>query len=209
MLQHIIPSKARRKILEFFYHHPGENYYLRKIVREIDEEVNAVKRELDILTEEKLLLRERRLNKVYFTLNKSYQFYDEFMRIFTKTNLLASSIHTNLSKIGKIKFIAVSTKFPKNLVIKEDEIYLLLVGVIVVVEVETLIKEAEKNFGRSINYSAMTEDEFVFRKRNNDPFIWRFLKQPKIMLVGTEEELLKWSFDKLRIIVSLSNYEII
>lgn len=191
MLQHIIPSKARRKILEFFYHHPGENYYLRRIVREIDEEVNAVKRELDILTEEKLLLRERRLNKVYFTLNKSYQFYDEFMRIFTKTNLLASSIHTNLSKIGKIKFIAVSTKFPKNLVIKEDEIYLLLVGVIVVVEVETLIKEAEKNFGRSINYSAMTEDEFVFRKRNNDPFIWRFLKQPKIMLVGTEEELLK------------------
>ena len=161
------------------------------MVREVDEEVNAVKRELDILTEEKLLLRERRLNKVYFTLNKSYPLYDEFMRIFAKTSPLATSIHSNLSKIGKIKFVALSTKFPKNLVIKDDEIYLLLVGVVVVVEIEALIKEAEKLFGRPINYSAMTEDEFIFRKKNNDPFIWRFLKQPKIMLVGVEEELLK------------------
>ncbi|MFA6533366.1 MAG: hypothetical protein WCT22_05235 [Patescibacteria group bacterium] len=191
MLQHIIPSKARRKILELFFHHPAENFYLRRVVREINEEVNAVKRELDILTEEKLLLRERRLNKVYFSLNKNYQLYDEFLRIFSKTNLLATSIHSNLSKIGKIKFVAVSTKFPKNLIIKDDEIYLLLVGIVVVVEIESIIKEVEKEFGRPINYSTMTESEFIFRKKNNDPFIWRFLKQPKIMLVGVEEELLK------------------
>ncbi|RJQ36217.1 hypothetical protein C4559_05450 [Candidatus Microgenomates bacterium] len=191
MLQHIIPSKARRKILEFFFHHPGENFYLRRVVREINEEVNAVKRELDILTEEKLLLRERRLNKVYFSINKSYQLYDEFLRIFSKTNKLSTSIHNNLSKIGKIKFIALSTKFPKNLPIKDDEIYLILVGIVVVVEIESIIKEVEKEFGCPINYSAMTEDEFAFRKKNNDPFIWKFLKQPKIMLVGVEEELLK------------------
>lgn len=191
MLQHIIPSKARRKILEFFFHHPGENYYLRRIVREIIEEVNAVKRELDILSEEKLLLKERRLNKIYYTLNKNYQFYDEFTRIFTKTNYLSTSIYKNLSKIGKVKFIAVSTKFSKNTPIKEDEIYLLFVGIIVVAEVESIIKEGEKNFGRPINYTVMTEDEFTFRKKNNDPFIWRFLKQPKVMLVGFEDELLK------------------
>ncbi|MEK9169325.1 MAG: hypothetical protein AAB788_01130 [Patescibacteria group bacterium] len=191
MLQHIIPSKARRKVLELFFHRPSENFFLRLVVREIDEEVNAVKRELDILTEEKLLLRERRLNKVYFSLNKNYQLYDEFLRIFAKTNKLATSIHSNLSKIGKIKFVAVSTKFPKNLIIKDDEIYLLLVGIIVVAEIESIIREVEKEFGRPINYSTMTESEFIFRKKNNDPFIWRFLKQPKIMLVGVEEELLK------------------
>jgi len=191
MLQHIIPSKARRKVLELFFHRPSENFYLRRVVREIDEEVNAVKRELDILTEEKLLLRERRLNKVYFSLNKGYQLYDEFLRIFSKSNKLATLIHSNLSKIGKIKFVAVSTKFPKNLIIKDDEIYLLLIGVVVVVEIESIIREVEKEFGRPINYSTMTESEFIFRKKNNDPFIWKFLKQPKIMLVGVEEELLK------------------
>ena len=177
--------------MEFFFHHPDENYYLRRVVREIDEEVNAVKRELDILTEEKLLTRERRLNKVFYTLNRSYQFYDEFMRIFTKMSYLAQSIYKSGSKIGKVKFITVSTKFPKNTPIKEDEIYILFVGVIVVPEVESIMADAEKNYGKPINYTAMTEDEFVFRKKNNDPFIWRFLKQPKVMLVGSEEELLK------------------
>lgn len=189
MLRHIIPSKARRKILELFFHHPNENYYLRRVVRETEEEVNAVKRELDILAEEKLLLREKRLNKVFFTLNKNYRFYDEFLRIFTKMSILPTLISKNISKIGKVKFIALSTKYAKNIEIKEDEIYLLLVGIIVVAEVESIIDEAEKTFGRPINYTVMTDDEFNFRKKNNDPFIWRFLKQPKIMLNGIEEDL--------------------
>ncbi len=76
MLQNIIPSKTRRKVLELFFHHPTETYYLRKIVREIDEEVNAVKRELDILSNEKLLVKERRLNKILYTINRSYLFLD-------------------------------------------------------------------------------------------------------------------------------------
>lgn len=191
MLQHIIPSKARRKILELFYQKPGINHYLRQIVRDIDEEVNAVKRELDILSDEKLLLKERRLNKIFYTLNKNYIFYEEFLKIFCKTGFLPQLILKNISKIGKVRFAAVSTRFAKQSPIKEDEIYLLLVGVIVVPEVVDIVNAAEKGFGREINYTVMTEDEFTFRKKNNDPFMWRFLKQPKIMLVGNEEELLK------------------
>jgi len=191
MLEHIIPSKTRRKILELFYHNYQENLYLRRIVREIDEEVNAVKREVDILTGAKLLNREKRLNKVFYSLNKNFIFFDEFLRIFGKTNNLSSLIYKNATKIGKVKFTALSIKYAKKIAIKEDEIYLLLVGIIVVPEVNAIIAEVEKEFGREINYTVMTEEEFAFRKKNNDPFIWRFLKQPKIMLIGTEEDFLK------------------
>lgn len=191
MLEHIIPSKARRKILELFFHNPNESFYLRRIVRDVDEEVNAVKRELDILSNERLLHKERRLNKIFYTLNKSYQFYDEFLRIFGKTTNLATVIYKNLPKIGKVKFAILSIKYLKQVQIKEDEIYLLFVGIVVVPEVAGIVSAAEKEFGREINYTVMTEEEFNFRKKNNDPFIWRFLKQPKIMLVGNEEELVK------------------
>jgi hypothetical protein len=191
MLQHLIPSKVRRKILELFFHHPQESFYLRKIVREVNEEVNAVKRELDILSSAKVLQKEKRLNKIFFSLNKNWRFYDEFLRIFAKTSSLATLIENNLSKIGKIKYIALSTKFIKGQPIKEDEIYLLFVGVIVLPEVQSIIAQDEKNFGREINYTVMTEEEFIFRKKNNDPFIWRFLRQPKIMLYGSEDDFLK------------------
>lgn len=191
MLDHIIPSKARRKILGLFFHGPNESHYLRKIVRDIGEEVNAVKRELDILSDAKLLHKEKRLNKIFYTLNKNYILYDEFLRIFAKSSFLADTIYKNLSKIGKVKFIVISSKFIKQVQIKEDEIYLLIVGIIVVPEVAAIVREAEKQFGREVNYTVMAEEEFAFRKKNNDPFIWRFLKQPKVMLVGTEDELLK------------------
>lgn len=191
MLDHIIPSKARRKILQLFFQHPNESFYLRKIVRDIQEEVNAVKRELDILSDAKLLHKERRLNKIFYTLNKNYLFYDEFLRIFVKNSTLANAIFKNLAKIGKVKFIVLAIRFIKQIAIKEDEIYLLIVGIVVVPEVASIVSEAEKEFGREINYTVMTEEEFNFRKRNNDPFIWRFLKQPKIMLAGTEDDLVK------------------
>ncbi len=191
MLSSIIPSKARRKILELFFHHPEEHYYLRKIVRDVDEEVNAVKRELDILFDAKLLHKERRLNKIFYTLNKNYIYYDEFLRIFAKSTPVVKSLMENLPKIGKVKFIAVSIKYAKKSPIKEDEIYILIVGTIVVPEVAAIVENHQKDFGREINFTVMPEEEFVFRKKNNDPFIWRFLKQPKIMLVGNEDELLK------------------
>lgn len=191
MLDHIIPSKTRRKILELFFHNPSEPHYLRKIVRDINEEVNAVKRELDILNEAKVLDKERRLNKIFYHLNKNFIFYDEFTRIFSKTTYLGGQIIKNRSKIGKIKFAALSTKFSRKITIKNDEIYLLLVGIVVVPEISSIIKEAEKSFIQEINYTVMTEEEFAFRKKNNDPFIWRFLRQPKVMLVGFEEEMAK------------------
>ena len=191
LLQHIIPSKVRRKILQLFYHNPDNTYFLREVVRQVDEEVNAVKRELDILFDAKVLSRERRTNKVFYTLNRNCLLYDEFLRIFTKSTPLAQLLVSNSSRLGKVKYIAISTKFSKKTTIKDDEIYVLFVGIIVVPEVEMIMNEARKAFGWDINYTVMTEDELKFRKKNNDPFIWKFLKQPKIMIAGQEEDLLR------------------
>lgn len=191
MLHHIIPSKARRKILELFFHNTKENFYLRRIVREVNEEVNAVKRELDILSEAKVLLKEKRLNKVFYSLNKNWIYFDEFLRIFAKTGPIYQLIQKNTSKIGKIKYIAIAKSLIKDEVLRKEDVSLIFVGVIVLPEVETVMNEVENTLGREINYTVMTEDEFAFRKKSNDPFVWRFLRQPKIMLFGSEEELVK------------------
>lgn len=191
MLEHIITSKTRRAILQLFYQSPQDAYYLRDIVRRTGEEVNAVKREVDILTEAKVLESERRLNKIFFRLQKNYPLYEEFLRMFAKMSPIAKLIKENLPKLGKIFVLALSLKYVKKMDIRSDEIYLLGVGTIVLPELAQVISYCEQDFGREINYTVMTEDEFLFRKRNNDPFIWKFLRTPKVMLVGHEEELLK------------------
>lgn len=191
MLEYIIPSKTRRKILSLFFQNIDQNFHLRKVQREVTEEINAVKRELNILEKEGVLKKERRANKLIYSLNNKYVLYDEFLRIFTKDSRFVKKIISNLSRIGQIKYIVLSLKYPKKQRILESEVYLLFIGVIVVPEVVVLISEEEKIFGSEINYTIMTEQEFLFRKKNSDPFVWTFLKQPKIMIVGGEENLLK------------------
>lgn len=191
MLEYIITSKTRRSILQLFFQSPQDTYYLRDIVRRTGEEVNAVKRELDILVKGKLLESERRLNKVFFRLNKNYVFFDEFLRIFAKRSRIATLLKEAGPKLGRVKAIALSLKFVHKTDIRSDEIYLLGVGTIVLPELAQVISYCEQEFGREINYTVMTEDELAFRKRNNDPFIGKFLRTPKVMLVGHEENLLK------------------
>ena len=191
MLDYLIASKTRLKILRLFYQDPGSQHYLREIVRLIEEEVNAVKRELDILDKAKVLHKEKRLNKVFYTLNAKYILYEEFLRIFAKDNELARQLLKMSSKLGKLKYVAVSLKYAKKQIIRDDEVYVLFVGTVVVPEVEAILNSIEKTFGRAINFTVMNDDELQFRKRNNDPFLWQFLRTPKVMLVGLEEDLMK------------------
>lgn len=174
-----------------FFSNIGESYHLRRVAREVDEEINAVKRELDILEKEKLLLKEKRLNKMIYSLNRKYQFFEEFLRIMAKMGVFVQALKTNLTKLGKVKYLSISLKHFKNTSLGESDILVLFVGTIVMAEVDSIISEEEKRKGKEINYTIMTEEEFTFRKRNNDPFIWNFLKNPKIMIVGDEDELLK------------------
>lgn len=191
MLETLIPSKTRRKILGLFYTNIGTNFHLRKIAREVDEEVNAVKRELDILEKGVVLHKEKRLNRMIYSLNTKYLLFDELLRIFTKENELLKNFFSNHSKLGKVKFAVLSVKFAKKSKLKEGELALIFVGVIVIPEISAIIADEEKRRGEEINYTVMTEEEFAFRKKSGDPFIWAFLKQPKIMIFGEEEDLVK------------------
>lgn len=191
MLLHIIPSKTRRKILSLFFQNNTQHFHLRKVQREVGEEVNAVKRELDILEKEGLLQKEKRINKVIYELNPKYIFFDEFLRIFIKQTEFIMNMLKNHVKIGQVKYIVLSQKYAKKQKIKEGEVYLLFVGAIVIPEVIAIVAEEEKKIGAEINYTVMTEEEFMFRKKSNDPFMWAFLKQPKIMIMGSEAQLMK------------------
>lgn len=191
MLSYIIPSKTRRKIMALFFQNIGTNFHLRRVAREVDEEVNAVKRELDILEKGHVLTKEKRVNKVIYSLSEKYIFFNEFLSIFAKEGPLGSKILKNLPNLGQVKFAVLTRKFIKKEPILEGEVYLLLVGIIVIPEVVNIISEEEKNLPFEINYTVMTEDEFNFRKKNSDPFIWSFLKQTKIMIIGDEEKLMK------------------
>jgi len=173
-----------------FFHNPDQSYHLRRVSREVDQEINAVKRELDILEKAKVLLKEKRLNKSVYSLNPSWLFYDEFVRIFAKNTNLVKALLKDKAKLGKLQYLAMTLKLPKKEKIAPSEVYLLFVGIVVAQEVQKIIHSVEKEYPFEVNYTVMTKEEFGYRKKQKDPFIWEFLKEPKIMVVGSESQLM-------------------
>lgn len=190
MLKDIVPSQARRKILALFFQNYGESYHLRRVCREVAQEINAVKRELDILENAKILTKEKRLNKSIYSLNPKYIFFDELLRIFAKELPLSQKIMKEKMRLGKVVFATMSLKLMKKEAIKESEVYLLFVGTVVAAEVQRIIQSVEKDYPFEINYTIMSKTEFEYRKKQNDPFMWTFLREPKVMLIGSESALM-------------------
>ena len=46
LLEDLIISRVRVKVLTLFLTNPGSMYHVREVVRQVDEEINAVRREL-------------------------------------------------------------------------------------------------------------------------------------------------------------------
>lgn len=191
MLEDVIISRVRVKILTLFLSHPREIFHVREIVRQTKEEINAVRRELLHMEKCGLVNKEHRANRLYYAFRKDYPLYFELLELVAKTTGLGGSILKNKNKIGKAKFIMFSGPFIRNSLRKSESVDILAVGNIVMPELSQLIKEEEVKKSTEINYTVMTEEEFNFRKRRRDPFILDVLAGARIMIIGDEEELVK------------------
>lgn len=190
MLQDLITSKTRIKLLLLFLSDPGEMFHVREIVRRVNEEINAVRRELIILEKKGVLKREPRANRVYYYLDKSYPFYYDLILINAKTVGLGADIIKNRVKLGKIKYAMLSGKFVRKIRENPEDVDLLVVGTVVLPELSLLIRQEEAKRKKEINYTVMTEEEFNFRKKRRDPFITSIIFGSRVMLVGDEESLI-------------------
>lgn len=186
----IITSKVRIKILELFFSNLRELYHVRGIVRETDEEINAVRRELTKLEKDGILKKEPRGNRIYYFVRPDHPFYGDLISIVAKTTGLGKALIENKNKIGKVSFIMFSGKFVRIKDRKRDEdVDILVVGDIVLPELASIIRVEESKRGKEINYTVMSRDELDFRKKRRDPFLGGILGGSRVMIIGDEEDL--------------------
>ncbi len=187
-LNDLIVSKVRVKMLTLFFEKPSEMFYVREITRLIKEEINAVRRELDRMLETGLLKSEQRANRLYYQLNKKYLYFQELQRIVIKTSGLGKKIRKLRRKLGELDYVVFTGAFTNQAKVNRDELDVLVVGAVVLPELEALIKAEEKVFGREINYAVIEKEEFEFRKARRDPFIMEVMYGVRVMVIGDEIE---------------------
>jgi DNA-binding transcriptional ArsR family regulator len=184
-------SRVRVRIMELFFQQPQEMFFVREITRQTREEINAVRRELDRMLAAGILKSEERGNRLYYYLNKQYLYYPELMRMIAKSSGLGLKLFKLRRKLGNVAYIMFSGPFVQKTAKRHDEVDILVIGEIVLAELEAVMKEEEQKIGHEINYTVLPLDEFEFRKQRRDPFLMEVLYGTRIMIVGSEEELVE------------------
>ncbi len=191
MLDDIIFSRVRIKILELFLLNPHDMFHVREIVRQTEEEINAVRRELAHMEKCGMFSKEQRGNRLVYQFRKEYPLYTELLYLIGKTAGLGGDILRQKNKLGKVKYAMISGRYLKGLPKKSNtDVDLLMVGTIVLPELALLIKGEEARRHVEVGYTVMTEEEFEFRKSRRDPFVLSILSGSKVMIIGDEEDLL-------------------
>jgi hypothetical protein len=189
-LNDIITSRVRVKIIELFMADTRELYHVRGIVREIKEEINAVRRELDRFDKAGILKKENRGNRLYYWIRQDYPFYGDLLSMVAKTKGLGQELIANKGKIGKLNFIMFSGRFvSRKDRRRDDDVDILVVGEVVLPELAAIIRKEESKRGKEINYTVMSKEEFDFRKKRRDPFLSGILSGSRIMIIGDEDDL--------------------
>ncbi|OGE33983.1 hypothetical protein A3C59_05425 [Candidatus Daviesbacteria bacterium RIFCSPHIGHO2_02_FULL_36_13] len=192
MLEELFVSRVRVKILQLFLTSPQDSlFHVREIVRRVAEEINAVRRELARMEKFGMVTSEWRANRRLYRFKKDYIFYRELLSLVSKTSGLGGNLVKGKGKLGKIKYAFISTRFLKGAQSTAEDVDILVVGQIVLPELQAVISDEQARREAEINYSFMDEAEFKFRVKRRDPFILRVLLQPKVMLMGDEDEMLE------------------
>ena len=190
-LQDFMISRVRVKVMQLFFSHTDEMYYVREITRATKEEINAVRRELSRMMEAGVLKNEERGNRVYYYLNKKYTFYPELVRMVAKSTGIGQKLRKLKKKLGELNYVMFSGEFVNGKAARHGQVDVLVIGEVVLAELAQLVKEQQEKLGREINYTVLPLAEFEFRKTRRDPFIMDVLYGTHVMVIGSEEEFCK------------------
>jgi len=189
-LGRIIVSNTRFKLLKLFFSQPQESFYVREVSRLCEEELNSVRRELNNLRKAGILLSERRGNRLFFSTDAGFPFFQILLELIAKVSGLGGQLIRSRTKLGEIKFIIFSGRFlrwEEN----KGEVDFLIVGKAILPEIGSLVVKEEEKRGREINYAVMNLEELKLRKTSRDPFLLNILINNPVVVYGDEAELAK------------------
>ncbi len=186
MLEQLFGSQTRVKLLQLFLINPDEKYFVRELTRNLDSQINAIRRELKNLEELGIIKEvveedDKKAKHKFYQADAKFVLFPELKSILQKAQfLIEKKFAKSLQKIGKIYYLALTGSFVGE---KDMPIDMLVVGRLSKKKFEKLLKTFEKNFRREINYTLLDKEEFNYRRSVADRFLYSILDAEKIVLV--------------------------
>ncbi|MEJ6981610.1 ArsR family transcriptional regulator [Pedobacter sp. P351] len=158
VLNSIVTSKTRLKLLLKFFINSDTKSYLRSLAVEFNESTNAVRIELNRLSKAGLLHMHTQGNTVIYQANKMHPLFPDIVSIVKKYVGIDQIIGQVVAKLGDLKLAYISGDYAHG---KDSGIIdMVLVGNINKLYVASLIDKAESVIKRKIRSVIFTELEY-------------------------------------------------
>ena len=148
LLDSLITSKTRIKLLLKFFLNPGTRAYLRGLATEFGESTNAIRVELNRLTEAKILKSVHSGRTVQYRANKKHSFYKDMQSVVKKYVGLDKLAEELIARLGDIRAAYVIGDYAKGS--DSGLIDLVLVGQVDDEKLKEMTAKTEKLINRKI-----------------------------------------------------------
>lgn len=161
MIETLISSKTRIKLLLKFFLNSNNTSYLRGLEHEFGESSNAIRIELNRLEDAGMLKSYTDGNKKYFRANTSHPLFDEVHNIVLKYVGLDRIVGSVIERLGDVQAVYLTGEFARG--VNCNIIDLVFVGQVNREYLFNLIQKAEPLVNRKIRY-IIYEDDAEFER---------------------------------------------
>ena len=186
-------SKTQRQVLGLLFGNPERSYYTKEIVRYAGVGIGSVQRELEKLAGAGLLTVTQIGNQKHYQANRQAPIYEELRGIVLKTFGLADVLRKALVSFSdRIQVAFVYGSVAKATDTAGSDIDMMIIGGdLSYSEIVALLAETEAQLGRAVNPTLYKPADFARKLAEDNAFLSRVFDQPKILLIGTQDDIPK------------------
>ena len=194
MLSSLFFSGYQRRVLGLLLLHPDTSYHVRELARLTGTSAGTLHKELTKLTNGGVLLRQEVGNQVRYSADRDCPVFEELASILRKTSGLVDVLVEALSGIEKSIVLAfVFGSVARGEQQSNSDVDVMLIGSLGFADVVQVLHPVQATLQREINPVVYSLDEFRRRAASDDSFVRKVLSQPKLFVVGNENELRKFT----------------
>ncbi len=184
-------SKSRQRVLAVLFGNVGRSFYANEIIRLAASGTGAVQRELASLVSAGLVLVTRVGNQKHFQANASAPVFASVRDLVLKTSGLADVLRSALAAVApEIRTAFVYGSVARNEDRGDSDVDLMVISDgLAYADLFAALEEAARRLGRPVNPTLYSGVEFAQRVRKQSAFVVRMLAQPKIWVIGSEDDL--------------------
>ena len=187
-LAELLSSRARAEIFRLLFGGTGEELHVREIERRSGLNDSTLRQELRKLVRLDLVWRRKESNRVYYRAKTENPLFPEIRNLVLKTLGLADVLRSALSD-PRIHIAFVFGSIASGEEKAGSDVDLMVIGNLGLRDLSRLLSGVADKVGREINPHVLHDNEFRRRIQASEHFVSTIMREPKLFIIGSRDEL--------------------